>query len=228
MYEYKYMSAIPSIDVVSLVWFVGVWVGYTWYADRAARRAHSLRAVMHGHRYAWMRRMLQRDNRVMDVNILRNLLQGVSFFASTTLLILVGLVTVLGSTDKAISLVHELPFAAKATLVQWELKLLVLVVIFVHAFFKFTWALRQFNYCSVLIGAAPMTADDGYALRAAEVSTLALKDFNQGLRAYYFSLAALGWFVNAWVFMLATTLVMGVLYWREYHSQAMKALRFVV
>ena len=221
------MSAIPFIDIVSLVWFVAVWLGYTWYADRAARRTHSLRAVMHGHRVAWMQRMLQRDNRVTDVNILRNLLQGVSFFASTTLLILVGLVTVLGSSDKAISLVHELPFAAKATLVQWELKLLVLVVIFVHAFFKFTWALRQFNYCSVLIGAAPMTADDGYALRAAEVSTLALKDFNQGLRAYYFSLAALGWFVNAWVFMLATTLVMGVLYWREYHSQAMKALRFV-
>ena len=221
------MLAIPVIDMVSLAWFVGVWVGYTWYADRAARRPHSLRAVMHAHRYAWMQRMLQRDNRVMDVNILRNLLQGVSFFASTTLLILVGLVTVLGSTDKAISLVHELPFAAKATLVQWELKLLVLVVIFVHAFFKFTWALRQFNYCSVLIGAAPMTADDNYALHAAEVSTLALKDFNQGLRAYYFSLAALGWFVNAWVFMLAATLVMGVLYWREYHSQAMHSLRFL-
>ena len=220
------MSAIPLMDSVSLVWFIGVWAGYTWYADRAARRPHSLRAIMHGHRYAWMRRMLQRDNRVMDVNILRNLLQGVSFFASTTLLILVGLVTVLGSTDKAISLVHALPFAAKATLVQWELKLLVLVVIFVHAFFKFTWALRQFNYCSVLIGAAPMQADDDYARRAAEVSTLALKDFNQGLRAYYFSLAALGWFVNAWVFMLATTLVMVVLYGREYHSQAMRSLRF--
>lgn len=71
-----------------------------------------------------------------------------------------------------------------------------------------------------------MQPDDAYAQRAAEVSTLALKDFNQGLRAYYFSLAALGWFVNAWVFMLATTLVMAVLYWREYHSQAMRSLRF--
>lgn len=221
------MSAIPYIDIASLVWFAAVWVGYTWYADRAARRTSSLRAVMHGHRYVWMQRMLQRDNRVMDVNILRNLLQGVSFFASTTLLILVGLVTVLGSTDKAISLVHALPFATQGTLVQWELKLLVLVVIFVHAFFKFTWALRQFNYCSVLIGAAPMNSDDGYALRAAEMSTLASKDFNQGLRAYYFSLAALSWFVNAWLFMLSTTLVMGVLYWREYHSQAMQSLRFV-
>ncbi len=48
------MSAIPYIDIASLVWFTAVWVGYTWYADRAARRTRSLRAVMHGHRYAWM------------------------------------------------------------------------------------------------------------------------------------------------------------------------------
>lgn len=60
-----------------------------------------------------------------------------------------------------------------------------------------------------------------------EVSTLASKDLNQGLRAYYFSLAALGWFVNQWVFMPPTTLVMGLLYWRDYHSHAMPPLRFV-
>lgn len=81
--------------------------------------------------------------------------------------------------------------------------------------------------CSVPIGDALMTSDDGNALRVAEVSTLASKDFNQGLRAYYFSLAALGWFVNAWVFRLATTLVMDVLCWREHHSQAMRSSRFV-
>ncbi|OGI48916.1 MAG: hypothetical protein A2151_06250 [Candidatus Muproteobacteria bacterium RBG_16_65_34] len=222
------MREIPTADIVSLVWFVAVWIGYTWYADRGPQRARSLRAVMHTHRYEWMRRMLERDNRIVDANILGNLLQSVSFFASTTLLILAGLVTILGSTDKAILLVRELPFAARTSLVLWELKLLVLIVIFVHAFFKFTWALRQFNYCSVLVGAAPnpggKAADDAYARRAAEVSTLASKDFNQGLRAYYLSLAALAWFISPWVFMLATTVVIAVLYWREYHSEALRTL----
>ena len=135
---------------------------------------------MHGHRYAWMQRMLQRDNCVMDVNILRNLLQTASFFASITLLILVGLVTVLGSTDKAIFLIHALPFAATGTLVQWELKVLVLVVIFVQAFFKFTWVLRQFNYCSVLIGAAPMNSDDGYAVASGRDEHIGVKIFQSG------------------------------------------------
>src|SRR3989304_725209 len=152
-----------------------------------------------------MRQMVLRDNRVADVNILRNLLQGVSFFASTTLLILAGLLAILGASDRGIEIVRALPFAAATTLDQWELKLLVLGIIFVHAFFKFTWALRQFNYCSVLIGAAPKSADNAYAQRAAEVSTNASKDFNQGLRAYYFSLAALGWFIHPWVFVAGTT-----------------------
>src|SRR3989304_1630463 len=105
--------------------FVGGRSKKTWYADRGPQRARSLRAVMHTHRYEWMRRMLERDNRIVDANILGNLLQSVSFFASTTLLILAGLVTILGSTDKAILLVRELPFAARTSLVLWELKLLV-------------------------------------------------------------------------------------------------------
>lgn len=218
------MRSIPLSDIVSLVWFVAVWVGYTWYADRHARRTHSLRAVMHAYRQVWMQQMLLRDNRMTDVNILNNLLQGVVFFASTTLLILAGLVTILGYSDRAIEIVRALPYAARTTLVQWELRLLVLSVIFVYAFFKFTWSLRQFNYCSVLIGAAPQGPDDAYARRAAEVSTNASKDFNQGLRAYYFSLAALAWFVSPWLFMAATTLVVAVLYAREYRSNALRML----
>ncbi len=218
------MSEIPAADILSLAWFAAVWAGYTWYADRGPWRKHSLRAVMHAHREEWMRQMVLRDNRVADVNIMRNLLQGVSFFASTTLLILAGLLTILGASDRGIEIVRALPFAARTTLGQWELKLLVLGVIFVYAFFKFTWALRQFNYCSVLIGAAPKSADSDYAHRAAEISTHASKDFNQGLRAYYFSLAALGWFVHPWVFVATTTLVVVVLHLREHHSVTMKML----
>ena len=57
-------------------------------------------------------------------------------FAPTTLFVLAGLLTILGSTDRAIEIARALPFAAKTSLLQWELKLLVLIVIFVHAFFK--------------------------------------------------------------------------------------------
>ncbi|MBI3546936.1 MAG: DUF599 domain-containing protein [Gammaproteobacteria bacterium] len=218
------MSEIPLTDILSLLWFMLVWIGYTWYADYVAHRRRSLRAVMHAHRYRWMLQMLTRENRMTDVNILHTLQQSVSFFASATLLIIAGLLTILGSSDRAIEVVRALPFAATSSLVQWELKLLVLSFIFVYAFFKFTWSLRQFNYCAVLIGAAPAVKDKEYARRAADVSTNASKDFNQGLRAYYLSLATLAWFISPWMFMVATTLVAIIMYLREYHSATMEML----
>src|SRR3970040_1231620 len=110
------MVGIPAADILSLMWFVTIWVGYTWYAHRGAWRQRSLRAVMHAHRVEWMRQMVLRDNRVADVNILRNLLQSVSFFASTTLLIMVGLLTILGSSDRPLEIVRALPFAETTTL----------------------------------------------------------------------------------------------------------------
>lgn len=222
------MTAVPIPDLVGLAWFFSIWVGYTVYADRYATRERSLRAAMHRHRVVWMRQMLARDNRLVDASILGNLAQNVSFFASTTLIILAGLMTLLGAGDKAIVLIRDVPFVTKTSLVLWELKLLVLIVIFVHAFFKFTWGLRQYNYCSVLIGAAPAPSPEGgheaYLRSAAAVATQASRDFNQGLRAYYFSLAALAWFLNPWVFMLAATAVVVVLYIREYRSHTLRLL----
>lgn len=221
------MRDIPIGDVVGILWLILIWVGYTWHTDRGTPREYSLRAAMHKNRYRWMTQVLKRDNRIMDTNILAQLGQGTSFFASTTLLILVGLFTLVGATDEAFLALRKIPFTEKLTLLQWELRVLVLIVIFVYAFFKFTWGLRQFNYCAVLVGAAHVErngADEEWVRRTAWISTLASKDFNQGLRAYYFALAVLAWFINAWAFMAATTLVAAVVYWREYHSEALRTL----
>lgn len=220
------MPQLPASDIVSLVWFIALWIGYTVYTDRGTPRVHSLRASMHRNRYLWMAQILKRENRIMDTQILGQLGQGATFFASTTLFILVGLFTILGSIDEAVGALLQIPFAGKVTLLQWELKLLTLIVIFVHAFFKFTWGLRQFNYCAVLLGAAPRkdTVDEEWVRRTAWLSTLASKDFNQGLRAYYFGLAVLAWFVSPWLFMAATAFTVLVLYWREYHSEALRTL----
>lgn len=221
------MHEVPLSDLISLFWFAVLWVGYTWYTDHGRPRAHSLRGSMHRNRYLWMTRILQRENRIMDGQILAQLGQGASFFASTTLLILVGLFTVLGALDEAVVALRRIPYADKITLLQWELKLVTLIVIFAHAFFKFTWGLRQFNYCAVLVGAAPLPKDgfdEEWVRRTAWLSTLASKDFNQGLRAYYFGLSVIAWFVNGWLFMVATALVVLVLYWREYRSEALRTL----
>jgi uncharacterized membrane protein len=103
------------------------------------------------------------------------------------------------------------------------------ISIFVYAFFKFTWSLRQHNFCSVLVGAAPSRQTDPdelakFVTRSAHLASSASNTFNYGLRAYYFGMAALAWFLNSWVFMAATTFVVAILYVREFHSGALDVL----
>ena len=149
----------------------------------------------------WIARMVERDNRMVDVNILRNLMRSSQFFASTTMLILGALVALMGYAETAAKVVGEFPFAQHVSQRLWEMKILLLLVIFVYAFFKFSWSIRQFGFCSVLVGATvrPTPDVEKHALhidRIATITGFANRNFNQGLRAYYFGVAASSWFLH--------------------------------
>jgi uncharacterized membrane protein len=184
---------------------------------------------MHAYRRLWMRAMLARDNRMVDTQIIANLMRSASFFASTTMFIIAGLIAVLGAREKAMAVVAELPFAVDSPPLLWDLKVLLLVVLFVYAFFKFTWAFRHYNYCLILVGAVPapdrVTKEvERIAERTARIATSTGRHFNGGLRAYYFGLAALSWFVHPWLFVLLTTWVVWVIYRREFRSRLLNTL----
>ena len=57
------------------------------------------------------------------------------------------------------------------------------------------------------------------------ISSLAARHANDGLRAYYFALAVLSWFLHPVAFMLATAWVTAVLYRREFLSRALNILK---
>jgi uncharacterized membrane protein len=221
---------LTALDWIAIAWFFGIWVGYQYFASGRAARGHpSLMSVMGGYRAEWWGRVLEREQRIVDAAILANLSNSATFFASTTLLILGGLLALLGTSERVIEVVAELPFTARAQESIWEYKVLLLIGIFVYAFFKFTWSLRQHNFNSVLVGAAPAHDSDpeklaDYVSRAGRIATFAADNFNYGLRAYYFGLAALTWFLNSWIFMLVTAWVVIILYLREFRSKALKTL----
>ena len=220
------------INLSSLLVFVLCFKGYSEYARKRARSSSCLANVLHEERFHWMREMLQREVRVADNTAIANLERSVSFFASTTMLILAGLITILGSTEKAIGLVEGLPFVTQASRAEWELKLLLLIIVFVYAFFKFTWSLRQYGFVTVMVGAAPLLKAEienakqieESAQRIAKMGSMAAHNFNMGLRTYYFSIAILAWFINPWLFMVSSATVVFVLYRREFKSNTLKTL----
>jgi uncharacterized membrane protein len=220
---------LNPLDWIALAWFFVLWVGYTRFADWKGARTPSLVSRMSRFRRDWMDMLVGREVRIGDVSILANLSNGSTFFASTTLLILGGLLALLGTTDKVASVVADLPFTRAQPERIWDLKILLLTGIFMFAFFKFTWSLRLYHFCSVMVGGAPpVDAPPGlreaFSRRATHTITIAAESFNNGLRAYYFSVAAITWFLNPWAWMATTAWIVLILYVREFRSEALRAM----
>lgn len=231
----QFGAAISVLDWFTLACFIVCWVTYTLYAKHQGRVSRSLFRGTNHLREVWMERLLEREVRIMDTALLAALMQSVSFFASTTIIIIGGLIAALGAVDHTVQIAANLGVLVDVGREAWTLKLLTLVAVFVYAFFKLTWALRQFNRCAILIGAAPphdqleastrrLWVRRAWAKRLGRLNALAGNDFNHGLRAYYFGLAVLAWFIHPWFFLAALLGVLIVLYRREFSSEAVALL----
>ncbi len=225
------LQVLPGADWAALLLFFGAWVGYARFAHRRAAVQPSVLALTNRERTRWMLQATWRENRIVDSAVVQNLSASPSFFASTTILIIGGLLAVLSTTDRASEIVREIPFAARTSLLVFDLKVVVLTAIFVYAFFRFTWSLRQYTFGALVVAAAPaaerFTTDaerDAFAARAGRVMGLAAETFNDGLRAYYMSFAVTAWFFSPWAYMAATAFVIFILYRREFHSEVVAAL----
>lgn len=225
------LGPLPLLDWLALVTFAAGWWGYAVWARRRAECRWSILATTNRWRREWMLQACGRDNRIVDAAITQVLSASPSFFASTSILIIGGLFAALASSEQASELVRELPFAARTTLLVFDLKLVVLAAIFVFAFFRFTWSIRQYSFGAILVGAAPQSPEvdaavrQAHADRAGRIMGMAAETFNDGLRAYYLSFAVVAWFFSAWAFMAGTLAVILVLYRREFHSDVLEALR---
>lgn len=225
------LGLLPAIDWAAIIGLFAAWAGYARFAKKRADTRPSILAATNRVRMLWMRRTTTRENRVVDGIVAQNLSTSPSFFASTTILIIGGLLAVLGTTDKATEFVREIPFAARTSALVFDLKVVVLTAIFVYAFFRFTWSMRQYSFGALLVGSAPEfdapwtdAERDAFALRAGRVMGLAAETFNDGLRAYYMAFAAIAWFFSAWACLAATAFVVFVLYRREFHSEVLALL----
>jgi uncharacterized membrane protein len=227
-------SAMPAgfstMDLVAAGVFFACWAGYNLLIDGRWRRSKSINVLMFSLRREWMKQLLLRENRIVDSTLVGHTINSAAFFASTTVLVLAGLLGVLGSADQIYAAASNISMLPDSGQRQFELKIALLIAIFIYAFFKFTWALRQYNYFCAVIGSAPDARPgcldiDAYSECMEAVLSHAVGELNAGVRAYYFAFAALGWFVHPMVFMAGTAFMVVVLARRQLTSPTARALR---
>ena len=167
---------------------------------------------------------------MVDMQIMTALQNGTAFFASTSLIALGGAVTLLHSSADMLTVISALPLGTKVTHLQWELKVVGLMIIFIYAFFKFGWSYRLYNYVAIMVGAAPPAAEKDspeakeYARITAEVITDAGRHFNRGQRAFFFALGYLGWFIGPLPLIATTAGILVVMWRRQFASQSSAAV----
>lgn len=223
---------IPAIDLITGTIFVLCWFGYGFVAKLIAQRRPSMMATVRGFRQRWIERMAERDNHIADAALISNLLRGALFFASTTVFILGGLAALLGTVPTVAVVISNLPYTAPAEPRLAEIKALIIILLFIYAFFKFSWSAWQYNILSIVVGAMPALGTEAavrasYVAAGGRIVALAGESYNNGVRAYYFSIPLMAWFLNPFLCIAAALAVTVVIYRREFYSPVLSALKHV-
>jgi len=221
------LSLFSALDGAACAMVLSAWVLIGWRIEHPSKSAPSVSVLMAGYRREWMRQMITRQPRIYDASILGSLRQGTAFFASASMISIGGVLALVGNTDRLMDVAGDLT-QARAPVIVWEVKLMVILFFITNAFFKFVWSNRLFGYCAVIMSAVPNEPDDPACLprasQAAEINVTAARGFNRGLRSVYFGLATAAWLAGPIPLMAATALTCLVLWRREFASQSRTVL----
>lgn len=179
-------------------------------------------------RTVWMRNMAGRDNRFMDGQLLGHVLSSASFFASSNLLLIAAIAGGLFGGERTFRSASSLVVIQTSTRLLFEGQLALVLITLARGLLEFMWSIRQMNYCLAAFGAAPLVSTPEQQRTFGDVTARllnpALSSFNQGVRAYYFALAAAAWLFGPLACICATLGAVALLLWRQRRSTAAAAV----
>ncbi|MGZ3367407.1 MAG: DUF599 domain-containing protein [Caulobacteraceae bacterium] len=221
---------MSPIDIIALAFFLAAWLFYQPMLKRLGRRGGMINTDMTVLRARWMANMAARENRFIDSQLMGHVLNSASFFASANLIVIAAAAGALfKSPDTYRSVAH---LAVTDTGPRWlfEAKLALIVAALARGLLDLIWAIRQMNYTLAAIGAAPPpssapTLVRAYGEAAAQVLNPALTSFNNGVRGYYFALAAAAWLLGPWAMIAAVAGAVLLLFWRQSGSSSSRGVQ---
>lgn len=220
---------LSPLDLAALAVFATCWLGYQPLLRLFLGGQGVINADMAEVRRAWMRNMVARDNRFMDVQLLGHALNSASFFASSNLILIAATAGALFGGEAAFRTASSLEVLRTSSRILFEFQLAMVIITLARGLLDFIWAIRQINYCLAAMGAAPLAADEATQQRYADISARllnpALSTFSAGVRGYYFALAAAAWLFGPISLIVATLGATALLIWRQKRSPAAAALR---
>jgi uncharacterized membrane protein len=216
------------IDWAALALFFICWLGYGPILSFIGKKGGSLNDDMTHVRAMWMRSMTHREMKLIDSQLMGHSINSASFFASTNLLLIAAVAGIVFGGESARKGFAAVGAENVPTRIL-EAKLALVLICLARGFLDFIWALRQMNYALALIGSAPElhsnTDRKAFGEAAGQLLNPALSSFSQGVRGYYFALAAAAWLFGPLWLALGVASSFGLLIYRQEASPAARAIR---
>jgi uncharacterized membrane protein len=168
-----------------------------------------IQGVLNRGREAWVERMIREDLGILAVQTLRNSIMAATFFATTAVAFIVGTIT-LSMQSGALRHVSEALAASDER--WWFLKIVILLVDMLSAFFFFSQAIRYLTHVSLMISVPPEAASPSMV---AKLLIQAGRFHTRGMRCYYYAGPVLLWLFGPIYLVLATCGLIAALYFLD-------------
>ena len=196
------------VDAGALIFHVACFIGYRLIQRARARRdpQATLQAQQSAVRSEWVAEVLRSGNGILGVQTLRNAMMATVFFASNTMFLVFGVLTLTAQAHfKESWAILDASWATPSQVAQ--VKLLVLLLTLLVAFFCFISAVRLFSHASVSIGTKTSAPERVIAQIDEAWSYQGL-----GVRCYYFAAPLLCWLFGAHWLLIADIGVLALMH----------------
>jgi uncharacterized membrane protein len=205
-----------SLDIYGFIASALLLAAYSFFIAYKTRKnpAYTVQSVNIIARSAWVESiMCDKGKEVLAVQTLRNSTMAATFLASTSVLLIIGVLTLSGQGDKMESAWHALNIAGASHTELWLTKLLFLLLDLFVAFFSFSMAVRVFNHVGYMIN-VPLARNHKMICPQHVASHLnrAGRFHSIGMRAYYYAVPLVFWLFGPHFMLLSTLALIPALY----------------
>jgi len=209
------LDSLPyTYDVVSFAASTLLIISYHLFLRRKIKTnpTYTVQTINAIARTAWVETIMREKRDVLAVQTLRNSTMAATFLASTSVLLIIGVLT-LSESDKLQTSWHVLNTVGAKHPELWLIKILSLLMDLFVAFFSFSMSIRIFNHVGYMIN-VPLELKHKMITPAHVATHLnrAGKFYSIGMRAYYFTVPLVFWLFGPHFMFMSTIGLLIALY----------------
>lgn len=202
-------------DIISFTTSVILLIFYHVFLRYQIRNnpAYTVQAVNIIARTAWVENIMRNGKDILAVQTLRNSTMAATFLASTSVLLIMGVLSLSGQGDKLDSTWHILNLVGSKHPELWITKVLLMLLDLLVAFFSFAMSIRIYNHVGYLINVPlEMNHKSISPHHVAIHLNYAGHYYSIGMRAYYLLVPLVFWLFGPHLMLLSTLLLLFMLY----------------